>query len=98
MSTTPLSEGAMHTPGPWTAIGGTLSIGVYTAFDGDTPIGSPVHIASCWHNERTPKINGYANARLVAAAPELLAYAKLMAANGDPDAEDLVRKAIGTQP
>lgn len=35
------------------------------------------------------------DANLIAAAPDLLGYAKLMAANGDPDAIELVAKAEG---
>lgn len=68
-----IDKTAGHTPGPWTAIGGGLSIGVYTNFNGDTPIGDPKHIASCWHNTRVPRVDGYANARLIAAAPETAA-------------------------
>lgn len=57
-----------HTPGPWKAIGGGETIGVYTDFGDKTPISEPVHIASIWLHSTA---DSYANSRLIAAAPML---------------------------
>lgn len=64
-----------HTPGPWRAAGGGRSVGVYSHFEDNTPISAPVHIASCWNS---PSCDGYANARLIAAAPDLLEALELL--------------------
>lgn len=62
-----------YTPGPWTALGGGRTIGVYTTSRDDEPISQPVHVASCW---LSLEVDGHANARLIAAAPDLLAALK----------------------
>lgn len=72
-----------HTRGPWIA---RYADRVTRADDTDGTK-SIAHIYGCLEQR--------ANRNLIAAAPDMLAYCKLMAANGDPDAIELVSKAEG---
>ena len=53
-----------HTPGPWNVTG------LYVR---ERDGGLIASILDLWHGQRTPKAKKNANARLIAAAPELLA-------------------------
>lgn len=69
-----------HTPGPWHYDGGAQIVH-----------GTETHIRVAFLPSDHYKYDcSKANGRLIAAAPDLLEYARLMAANGDPDAEELV--------
>lgn len=63
-----MPEPTQHTPGPWRndAPGSLLVVA-------DTPDGERI-VAGCWgHNDTLAVTEGAANARLIAAAPEMLA-------------------------
>lgn len=78
---------AQHTPGPWTF--------GYTGASGYCIYGAGQHIAI---SILYKKDGGEANARLIAAAPELLEALRLCAgfaeAYGQPETRDQVRAAI----
>lgn len=82
-----------HTPGPWIAAAGPSSIVGW-------PVVSRTGRSICrltWFERASPageaeetKEETRANARLIAAAPIMFDYIKLMAANGDPDAIEIM--------
>ncbi len=92
--TTPDTASA-HTPGPWKI--GHAGIGhsdcrlIYSDYQRDEVAGATHYIAHCIYNE--------ANARLIAAAPDLLEACEwlLFSMNADfeePDAQEYARQAI----
>jgi hypothetical protein len=78
---------AEHTQGPW-------------RWDSGSVFSEP-HVGHAYTVAISPRYQKpkqwEADARLIAAAPDLLAYARLMKANGDPDAAELVAKATGRE-
>lgn len=66
-----MTRAALWTPPPWTAIGGGSSIGIVAGHHDSKPLLDAVHVASCPHDP--PRIDGYANGNLIAAAPEMAA-------------------------
>lgn len=64
-----------HTPGPWKRIGVTV----------EAP--NHIHIATCVHSSWA-RLQAVANARLIAAAPELLAAARSVVAKWDETLAD----------
>jgi hypothetical protein len=56
------------TPGPWRAIGGGSSIGIYSDFDEHTPISDPAHVASLFQPHKTGTKDIYADAAFIVAA------------------------------
>jgi len=80
-----------HTPGPWEA----TEARVYQNF---TVCGQPSSrlICSCHtHSDYTPWTEQNANARLIAAAPDLLAALKLIYANAG-ESPEWIRARIGS--
>ena len=90
-----------HTPGPWTAADGPFGI-VISGQWGIHP-GPSIRLADMPNDERDPET--WANARLIAAAPDMLAQLKRLiyfhrtndTPNTDPwaDAADVIAKAEG---
>ena len=76
--TTEAKSVAGHTPGPWkvlTSFGSTLK-GHAVAYEDEQTMSI---VARCWDNDTAEEHGSFeANARLIAAAPELLEAAKLM--------------------
>ena len=68
-----------HTPGPWE----NLEHFSESKHDGHLIVGpSGWGIAKIWHDDRLPAGEIDANARLIAAAPELFAFARAFVASG----------------
>lgn len=85
-----------HTPGPWRV--SSTGRNVQAQFRHTSAGGQLVEYWSdiaATASQGAGKAQRLANARLMAAAPDLLSYTKLMAANGDPDAIELVAQAEG---
>lgn len=95
------AENVNHTPGPWT-IG---KVGSYCTKEGYVPINSDSYFAFAevvWEFEDSPDSKTSrecrANARLIAAAPDLLnalkEVASVLGLNGCYEAQDRARNAI----
>ena len=69
-----------HTPGPWNAIEANNSNLMHVETDAGNPIGGGIHIASCGLKQNKA---AQANARLIAAAPELLEHLLAIASYAD---------------
>lgn len=87
---------AKHTPGPWIADGGYISSA--TAIKSN---GAPVHVADPYVDESLLASSEVdANARLIAAAPQLLAACKMMDKwierdlSDDPELEELTLQTV----
>jgi hypothetical protein len=77
-----------HTPGPW-----HVSKDQPIVFDADNRV-----VADCYQHDGSSYAERYANACLIAAAPDLLDALQWMVANwpaGMNRAEDAIRKATG---
>lgn len=74
----------MHTPGPWQADGDEIMADDYTK-----------HVATAWNNDQIEPDESTANARLMAAAPKMLAALKRIAdLEEEHDGEDFEVFAI----
>lgn len=100
---------AVHTPGPWTSearnqivmvFGPSLGREVIDPFTGRSGVSGPELVCRVLAGPTTPTGVGEANARLITAAPDLLAACLAALDHIDPDtrdgdrAIDLVRAAI----
>jgi hypothetical protein len=76
---------ATHTPGPWRA----MSVSTAGAFGSRSVYGpNTAHVAEVWNGgTRDPEVAA-ANARLIAAAPDLLAVVATMLGAAEADALD----------
>ena len=98
-----------HTPGPWVAKGDEV-VGTHSMRFNLTTAGTPVIAHVCKHEDTEGGFPYEANARLIAAAPELLDFAIAFVDlfNGDPNspldqsmlgqARAAIARAKGEQP
>jgi hypothetical protein len=74
-----------HTPGPWCAEG-------HNVFKGARPLPLALFIADCSHSgAHRPQAETEANARLIAAAPELLAALIEVVAEADRETTPFIK-------
>lgn len=76
-----------HTPGPWT-LGSTRNQGRYISGEGWAELAHVVTVLSYGNGSLRKDHTGEANARLIAAAPELLAVLEALANTADNALED----------